>query len=355
MTMTKEVLMSNKKFSLDKFKKSIKLTQPIYKKDKYVVLDEYLQEVMKLPGLPMGHICFDYGLSDSGKTTLLAHAVSKCQEQGVLPVIILTGPEKKVDWDRFRAMGVEYTGDLPENQQKGDEFIIVNEECETLEDAFNFMNDMITAVERGDLPHDVYFFHDSLGNTLSEKAVDIDKKTGKRIIKDIHMKNAKIVGENLISIAPRINNSRKDNRPHFIGAYFITSMYQGAPAFPGAPQPWKIKGGNKPKFVSSLMIRHNAGKKLQATKDKQKLNFGMVTKISITKNHINGEEYSGEFVITKDAILPNEKSAIDAYKNDKKEEWGSFEIIDSSGEIHEGNDEFGAEITEDRTELESQE
>ena len=347
--------MSKNTFSIDKFKKSIKLTPPIYKKDKYVVLDEYLQEVIKLPGLPMGHIVFDYGLSDSGKTTLLAHAVAKCQEQGILPVIILTGPEKKVDWDRFRAMGVKYTGDLPENQQEKDEFILVQEDCEYLEDAFNFMNDIITEVEEGRLPHDIYIFHDSVGNTLSEKAVEIDKKTGKRVVKDIHMKNAKIVGENLISLAPRINNSRKDNRPHFVGAYFITSMYQGAPAFPGAPTPWKIKGGNKPKFVSSLMIRHNAGKKLTATKNGSKLNFGMTTKISVTKNHINGEEYSGEFVITKDAILPNEKSAIDAYKDLKKQEWGSFEIIDSKGEIHEGKDEFGIDITKDREELEDSE
>lgn len=346
--------MAKSKFSLDKFKKSIKLTQPVYKKDKYVVLDEYLQEVMKLPGLPLGHICFDYGLSDSGKTTLLAHAVSKCQEQGILPVVILTGPEKKVDWDRFRAMGVQYTGDLPEAHQKPDEFILVNEDCEYLEDAFNFINDIITDVEEGRLPYDVYFFHDSVGNTLSEKAVEIDKKTGKRVIKDIHMKNAKIVGENLISLAPRINNSRKDTRPHYIGAYFITSMYQGVAAFPGSPAPWKIKGGNKPKFVSSLMIKHNAGKKLQATKDKQKLNFGMTTKISITKNHINGEEYSGEFVITKDAILPNEKGAIDAYKEARKDEWGAFEIIDTKGEIHEGLDEFEIDITTDRAELEGE-
>jgi RecA/RadA recombinase len=342
------------KFSLDAYKKSIKLTQAQYKKDKFVVLDEYLQEVMKIPGLPLGHIVFDYGLSDSGKTTLMAHAVAQCQKQGILPVIILTGPEKKVDWNRFRAMGVEYTGDLPNNQQNADEFIIVNEECEFLEDAFNFMNDIITQVENGALPYDVYFFHDSIGNTQSEQAVEIDKKTGKRVVKDIHMKNAKIIGEQLISIAPRIQNSRKDTREHFVGAYFITSMYQGLAAFPGAPVPWKIKGGNKPKFVSSIMIKHTAGKKLNAIKNGAKLNFGMTTKISITKNHINGEEYEGEFVITKDAILPNEKGAIDEYKKNRSSEWGSFDIVDSGGQLHEGADSFGIGITTDREELEAE-
>ena len=342
--------MAKKANLLDNYKKTLKLAEATYKKDKFVVLDDALQAVMKLPGLPMGHIVFDYGLSDSGKTTLLFHAVAKCQEQGVLPVIILTGPEKKVDWNRARDMGVKYTGDLPEDQKQSD-FIIVNEECETLEDAFNFMNKIVSAVESGELPYDVYLFHDSIGNTLSAAAIEVDKKTGERTVKDIHMKNAKIIGEQLIALAPRINNSRKDTRPHFIGAYFITSMYEGMPAFPGAPKPWKIKGGNKPKFVSSIMIRHNAGKKLAATKNGDTLNFGMTTKISITKNHINGEEYTGEFVITKDAILPNDKRAIDEYKKERSSEWGAFDIITQNGELHEGEDGFKLSMTEAAEEL----
>lgn len=342
----------SKKFSMDSFKKSISLTQPVYKKDKFVILDPALQEVMKLPGLPLGHITFDYGLSDSGKTTMLFHAVAQCQKQGILPVIILTGPEKKIDWDRARAMGVQYTGDLPKDQQLKDEFILVNEDMETLEDAFGFINEVITNVERGELPYDVMFFHDSIGNTLSVQAIDIDKKTGARVIKDIHMKNAKIIGEQLVALAPRIQNSRKDTRPHFIGAFFITSMYEGVPAFPGAPKPWKVKGGNKPKFVSSIMIRHTAGKKLSATKNGDMLNFGMTTKISITKNHINGEEYTGEFVVTKDAILPNEKGAIEDYKKSKSAEWGDFEIIDGKGQVHGGLANYKLEATPRAEELE---
>ena len=345
---------SSKKFSMDSFKKSIKLTEVIYKKDKFVNLCPALQEVMKLPGLPLGHIVFDYGLSDSGKTSLLFHAVAKCQQQKILPVIILTGPEKKVDWSRARAMGVQYTGDLPADQQKSDEFILVQENLETLEDVFTFMNKIITSVENGELPYDVYFFHDSIGNTLSEQAVEVDKKTGDRVVKDIHMKNAKIIGEQLISLAPRIQNSRKDTYPHFVGAYFITSMYEGQPAFPGAPKPWKIKGGNKPKFVSSIMIRHNAGKKLKATVKGADLNFGMVTKISITKNHINGEEYSGEFVITKDAILPNEAGAIADYKKEKSAEWGDFEVVSTDGEIHSGHSDYKLAAVEDAAELDGE-
>ena len=101
-----------KKFSMSAYKKTIKVTDAVYKKEKFVVLDEALQEVLKLPGLPLGRITYDYGLSDSGKTTLLFHAAAKCQEQGILPVILVSGAEKKVDWNRAREMGLQYTGDL---------------------------------------------------------------------------------------------------------------------------------------------------------------------------------------------------------------------------------------------------
>lgn len=344
-----------KKFDLADFKKTIKVTEAVYKKDKYVLLDQALQEVLHLPGLPLGRVTYDYGLSDSGKSTLLFHSVAKCQEQGILPVIILTGPEKKVDWSRARKLGVKYTGDLPLAQQNSDDFIIVEEGLETIEEVFEFINNkIINNVEQGKLPYDTMIFWDSAGNTHCEGAIDKDKN-GNIKIKDMHMKAAKVIGEQLITTTPRIESTRKETRPHFVGLYIITSMYKGAPAFPGAPQPWKIKGGNKPKFVSSLMIRHNQKKKLKATKNGEELNFGMISKISVTKNHINGKEYTGEFVITEDSILPNDKTAIDAYKKDKSQEWGKFEVIDESGEVFEGSETRKIGITESKQELNQEE
>lgn len=325
-----------KKFSLSDFKKTIKSSDVGYKKPKYVDLGEALTEVIKLPGLPLGHISVSYGLSDTAKTSLLFHAAKSCQEQGILPVIILTGPEKKVDWSRARAMGLKYTGDLPASEQE-DDFIIVNESLDYIEDVFEFMfNDIINNVEQGKLPHDVMIFWDSAGNTLCKGAITVDKKTGNVETKDMHMKAAKVLGENLLILGDRITNTRKETRPHFVGSYFITSMYKGAPAFPGARAPWTIKGGNKVKFVSSLMIRHDHVSKLKATKDGADLKFGMVTKLSVTKNHLNGQEYSGQFVVTGDEILANDKNAIADYKTRKSDTWGDIDIVDNGGEVFEG-------------------
>lgn len=344
--------MSKKKFSLSDFKKSIKHSDVGYKKDKYVDLGEHLTEVLKVPGLPLGRITFDYGLSDTAKTSLLFHAAKQCQDQGILPVIILTGPEKKVDWNRARAMGLQYTGDLPEDQRDPDEFIIVNESLGYIENVFQFMNnDILNQVEQGKLPFDVMIFWDSAGNTLCKDAVKVDKKTGNVETKDMHMKAAKVLGENLLILSDRIGNTRKETRPYFVGATFITSMYKGAPAFPGAPSPWVIKGGTKVKFVSSLMIRHDQVSKLKATKGGQDLKFGMVTRLSVTKNHLNGQEYSGEFVVTADEFLPNDKEAIADYKTRKSDTWGDIDIFTTDGEVFEGSEESTIGITESKDEL----
>src|SRR5690606_33604376 len=100
--------MAGKKFDLNKYKESIKTADTPLKKDKYVILNEALQSVLGLPGIPLGHTTQVYGPSDSGKTSLAFHAAAQAQAQGILPIWIVT--EAKVSWDRAKLMGVD-----PEN------------------------------------------------------------------------------------------------------------------------------------------------------------------------------------------------------------------------------------------------
>ena len=93
-----------KGFDLENYKKSIEINNVEKKKDKFVVLDECIQSVIGIPGIPLGHITQIYGKSDTGKTSLLFHAAAKAQQQGVLPIFIMT--EGKVDWARAVKMGV---------------------------------------------------------------------------------------------------------------------------------------------------------------------------------------------------------------------------------------------------------
>lgn len=320
-----------KKYSLKDFKESISITPAEYKKDLYVQLDPCLQEVLKLPGLPLGHIVQAYGKSDTGKTSLMFHAAAQAQAQGILPVIIVS--EGKIDWNRARAMGLQYTADLPEDQRNLEEFIIVEENLKYLEEIFDFIdNKIINNVMSGKLPFDVMIFWDSMGNSISEKSIKVDAKTGNREIKNTHMQAAAIKSERLTVLMDRINDTRKINYPKAVGAFIINHVYTGQPAYTGAPAPEIVKGGNKVKFTASLMLKTQLVNKLEAVHEGSKLKFGMVSKLSVTKNHINGQEYSGEFVITADRFLPNDAKAIKSYKEENKEKWGNMELFEVPGD-----------------------
>lgn len=329
--------MSKKKFDLNAYKKKVKTADVPMKKDTFVELDECMHEILGMKGLPMGHITQIYAKSDTGKTSLMLHAVAKAQEQGILPVVIVT--EGKIDWDRARSMGVKYTGDLPENQ-KEDDFIIVEESLEFLEEVYPFMDKITADVSMGNLPENVMIFWDSLGNTLAEGEVEVDKKNGTVIHKATMMLAAKKNSTFLRSLSGKINNTRKVSFPKCVGLTIINTCYTKPPAFPGGMSSDVPYGGEALWYKCSLVIKLKRRKKLTAAKDGIKMGFGIVSTISVEKNHLTNTSHSGEYVITGNAIIPNEKTAIDAYKEAHKDEWGTAELIDDdTGELFDGSEE----------------
>src|ERR1700752_2581676 len=118
--------MAEKKFDLDAYKKKIEGREVQYKKDSFIPVDECLQAVLGLPGIPRGHVTQIYGKSDTGKTSLLFHLAAQCQANGELPIVYIT--EKKVDWDRAKAMGFDKDGAA-----------LIEESYSTLEQVFEDM------------------------------------------------------------------------------------------------------------------------------------------------------------------------------------------------------------------------
>lgn len=305
------------KFDLDAYKKKIKVADTPLKKDKFVELDPCMHEILGMPGLPLGHISEIYGKSDTGKTSLLFHAAAQAQAQGILPVIVVT--EGKVSWDRALSMGFDRDG-----------FAIVEESLEYLENVYDFIDKICSDVGNGDLPHDVMIFWDSLGNTLSkdEVIVHADGTTEK---KSTMMKAAKINAERLRVLSNKINNTRKISFPKTVGVTIINTCYTKPASFPGGMPSEVPYGGEAAWYKASLILRTKRIKKLTATKEGVKMGFGIVSTISVEKNHLTNTSHSGEYVITGNAIIPNEKSSIDAYKEENKEHWGSLELFDEDG------------------------
>lgn len=314
------------KFDIEAYRKKLKVSETPMKKEKFVELDPCMHEILGMPGLPLGHISMIFGPSDTGKTSLLFHAAAQAQQQGIMPVLIIT--EGKVDWSRAEAMGFDRDN------------AIVEENIEYLEDVFAFIDKITADVSMGELPQDVMIFWDSVGNTLSKDEVSI-KKDGTVEHKATMMKAAKVISQHLRSLSGKINNTRKVSFPNFVGLTLINTCYTKPPAFPGGMSTVVPYGGDQIWFKSSLILRTRRRKKLTATKNGVAMGFGIVSSISVEKNHLTNTSHSGEYVITGNAIIPNEKSSIDAYKEEHKEQWGSLEIIDEeTGELFDGNAEI---------------
>ncbi len=305
-----------KEFDLEAYKKTIKLSDTPLKEEKFVVLDECLHEVLGLPGPPLGHITQVFGPSDSSKTSLMFHTAAKCQEQNILPIIIVT--EGKVDWDRARQMGLK------------DNFVVKNEDCEFLEDVFKFIDKVCADVASGELPHDCMIFFDSVGNTLSREEVSIqDDGTWEK--KSTMMKAAKVISENMRTISKKINDTRKVSYPKQVGLFIINQAYTQPPQFPGAQPSLVPYGGSSIYYRSSLVIRTKKAKKITAKKNGIDMGFGIVARISVDKNHLTNTTNSGEFIVTSDSIFPNEATAIKNYKESHKDSWGEeikFKVVE---------------------------
>jgi RecA/RadA recombinase len=303
------------KFDLTKFKEKLELSDVPYKKDSHIVINAALQAVTGLPGIPESHTIQIYGPSNGGKTSFGLHIAAQAQLQNVLPIFIIT--EDKLSISRAKAMGVDI-----------EKAIIVG--ATYIEDIFQQLGKFLALQASGDLPMNLLFIVDSIGNTISRDSVK-ENKDGVLEVGGAMMKASKVIREGMRIYSHKINDTRKVNSPHNATLIFINHSYTKPPAFPGGPSTDQPYGGDGIYYSASLVIKVRKTKQLKATKDNVDVSYGIVSKISVEKNHINGVSNSGDFVIVPDSIIPNEPGAIKDYKDLHKGEWGLFMTTD--GEI----------------------
>lgn len=284
-----------------------------YKETEYIIMSQPVQEALNMPGIPLGFTSFMYGLSDSGKTGILLNAAARAQRQGILPIIIVT--ENKMTRERMQAAGI----DLKK--------AIIKEDLKYLEHVYDYISMKVQEVKSGKLPMNVHFFWDSVAGTPSVDSVEITKE-GKIIKKFTNQKNANVIGFYNPIIAGMIAETRRVDSPHTVGLTMVTQAYKNLPEFPGAPATLVPNGGEKIWFPISLGLEIKEGKRLGAEYNKKYVEFGMVCKIKVKKNHINALNCDGEVVLLGTEILPNDKKIIDKYKEDNKEKWG--ELLESA-------------------------
>jgi hypothetical protein len=312
-----------KSFDIDAFKKSKFLDQSVkFKPQKWIPLSKAFQDVLSIPGIPMGHITLLRGHSDTGKTTAMLEAAVAAQKMGVLPVFIIT--EMKWNWEHAQQMGFEMepvvdkeTGEITD--YKGFFVYVDRGSLNTIEDVAAFIADMLNEQAKGKLPFDLLFLWDSVGSVPCRLSVESNKNNNEWNAGAMSQQFGNFINQKIIL-------SRKENQPYTNTFVAVNKVWVAKPNSPMEQPKMKNKGGDTMFFDSSFVITFgnisNSGtSKIKATKDGKDVEFAKRTKISADKNHVTGVQTKGTVVMTVHGFIEDDKKAIDDYKKEHSKSW----------------------------------
>ena len=315
-----------KSFDIDAFKKSKFLDQSVkFKPQKWIPLSKAFQDVLSIPGIPMGHITLLRGHSDTGKTTAMLEAAVAAQKMGVLPVFIIT--EMKWNWEHAMQMGFEMepvvekeTGEIID--YKGFFVYVDRGSLNTIEDVAAFIADMLNEQAKGKLPFDLLFLWDSVGSVPCRLSVESNKNNNEWNAGAMSQQFGNFINQKIIL-------SRKENQPYTNTFVAVNKVWVAKPNSPMEQPKMKNKGGDTMFFDSSFVITFgnisNSGtSKIKATKNGKDVEFAKRTKISADKNHVTGVQTKGTVVMTVHGFIEDDKKAIDEYKKEHSKSWLSI-------------------------------
>ena len=266
-----------------------------YKPDRFLDLGDAFLDATGLPGPAIGHINMYLGHSDTGKTTALVKAAVDAQKKGILPVFIIT--EQKWSWEHAQLMGFN----------KEDDFYLFNSDFEYIEQITSFINDVIDAQEKGEIPHDILFLWDSVGSVPCK--MTFEGKGGKQ-------HNASVLSDKIgMGINQRISGSRRTDKEYTNTLIIVNQPWVELPDNPFGQPKIKAKGGEAIWLNSTLVFlfgnQKGAGTtKIKITRNKRDVNFASRTKISIMKNHVNGIGFAdGKIMVTPHGFMKAKESA----------------------------------------------
>ena len=304
-----------------------------YKETNFYYCGDAFLNACGLPGPVMGGINMFLGHSNSSKTTALVLAAADAQRRGHLPVFIIT--EKKWSWDHAVELGLQAEKDS-NGEWDGD--FIFNDSFDYIEQATDFINEILDAQEKGDIDRSILFLWDSIGSIPCK--MTYEGKGGK-------MHNASVLSEKIgMGIHSRISKSKKEDYPSVDNPLINTMVVVNQPWVDLPDNPFgqpeiKAKGGEALWLASSLVFLFGNQKKaginhIDAQKDGRKVSYAIRTKISILKNHVNGLGYKdGKIIAVHNGYIPDTKESLDEYKEKFSTYWseklgGDFKLSETT-------------------------
>lgn len=309
-------------------------TKTKYKDENFYYCGEAFSDACGLPGPVMGNINMFLGHTNSSKTTAMILAAVDAQKKGHLPVLIIT--ERKWKWEHAIELGFQAEQD--ENGEWYGDFIF-NDSFDYIEQATDFINEIINEHEKGNIPRSILFCWDSIGSIPCK--MTFEGKGGKQ-------HNASALSDKIgMGIHSRITKSKKEDYPTKENPYYLTMVVVNQPwvELPDNPfgQPEiKAKGGEALWLASALVFLFGNQKKsginhIDAVKDGRKVSYAVRTKVSIIKNHVNGLGYKdGKVIVVHNGYIADTKEALENYKKEYSSFWkeklggGDFELTEST-------------------------
>lgn len=311
-------------------------TKTRYKEIDFYNCGEAFYTACSLPGPIMGGINMMLGHSNTSKTTAMILAAVDAQKRGHLPVFIIT--EKKWNWEHAVEMGLKATKNA-DGDWEGD--FIFNDSFDYIEQATDFINDILDAQEKGDIPYNLLFCWDSVGSIPCK--LSFEGKGGK-------MHTAAALADKIgMGIHSRISKSKKYDYPYYNTLVIINQPWVDLPDNPFGQPEIKAKGGEAIWLASTIVFLFGNQKKaginhITATKNGRTVSYAIRSKISILKNHITGITYrDGKILVVPQGYISDTKEAIEKYKKEYSDYWngiltGTGEIVLSETEEEDGED-----------------
>lgn len=313
-----------KSFDLTKFKakKGFHSNSVKFKPQTWIPLSQAFQDILSIPGFPIGHITLLRGHSDTGKTTALLEGAVNAQKMGILPVFIMT--EMKWSWEHAKMMGLQLeevvdteTGEITDYE--GFFLYVDRGTINTIEDVASYILDLIDEQTKGNLPYDLCFFWDSVGSVPCDLSVRSNKNNNEWNAGAMSTQ----FGNNLNQ---KILLSRKESSKYTNTLVVVNKVWTAKPETVMSQPKMHNKGGMSMWYDASIIITFgnvtNPGtSKIKAISQGREFEFAKRTKVQVEKNHINGIQSRGGIIMTQHGFIPDDKKAIDEYKDKYKKTW----------------------------------
>ena len=331
------------KHSLDEYKTANNLNNARYKPQTWIPLSPAFQQVLSVPGIPVGALTLVAGHSDTGKSTVMLEAAIAAQKMGIIPVFIIT--EMKWSWEHAKLMGLEIEEKFDKNgnlESLDGDFIYVDRPAlKSIEGVAKFINKILDDQSNGKIPYDLIFLWDSVGSIPCEMSIEKGKNNNEWNAGAMSVQFGGHINQRIVA-------SRKDDYPYVNTFLVVNKAWVRKPSNPMGQPKMEYKGGTTMKYDSSMLIicgnEATAGiNKIKATKNGKEITFANRVSIKIDKNHVNGISTGGKIIITPTGFILDEKSDVEKYKKDNMD---YFQRILGAGD---GN--IDTKIDEDEDEL----